>query len=149
MSVNSAASQFAVDTSKYDVDTSNAFDAGNANWFADLFTLGYTAQKRNERDREIEGLKASNANALEEARLNSARQFEEYMDSTKYQRAVKDAEAAGINPYLLFSNNINTSAGSSATAVKSHKAGDVSSKANGSSSLISSALKILAILALK
>lgn len=47
----------------------------------------------------------------EERRTNSARAWDEYMDSTKVQRLVKDIEAAGLNPWLAIQNGF--SAGSS------------------------------------
>lgn len=47
----------------------------------------------------------------EEGRTNSARAWDEYMDSTKVQRLVKDIEAAGLNPWLAIQNGF--SAGSS------------------------------------
>lgn len=149
MEANSAVSQFNVDTSKYDPVTSNSYDVGDANWLADIFTLGYTASEREKINRANELTNVSRQNALEEARLNSARQYELYIDSTKYQRAVEDAKKAGINPYLLFSQNINTSSGSSASSTQAHTAKNAAAKANGSSSVVSSALKLLAILALK
>lgn len=49
--------------------------------------------------------KAAAFNA-EQAQLN--RDFQERMDNTKYRRAVKDMEAAGLNPILAATNGINT-----------------------------------------
>lgn len=50
--------------------------------------------------------------AYERASVMSARAFEEYMESTRYQRAFKDIEAAGGNPWLLLQNGGVSAAGS-------------------------------------
>lgn len=52
----------------------------------------------------------------ERAAINSARAFEEYMDSTKYQRAVKDLEKAGLNPWLAIQSGVSGSAAGTSTA---------------------------------
>lgn len=49
----------------------------------------------------------------ERANINSARAWEEYLDSTKYQRMKADLEKAGVNPYWLMSQGSSASASSS------------------------------------
>ena len=44
--------------------------------------------------------------AYERASINSARAWDEYMDSTQIQRRVKDLEAAGLNPWLAVQNGV-------------------------------------------
>lgn len=152
MADNSAMSQFNVDTSQYTPTTSNPYDSGSDFWngFGDFFTAGWLSTQRDKVNRANEANNAALANALEEARLNSARQYEAYMDSTKYQRAVADAKAAGINPYYLFSNSVNTSPGGTASAMSSQRAASQMTKhEKSSSSLISSAMKIIALMAIK
>ena len=36
--------------------------------------------------------------------VQSARQYDKMMDDTKYQREMRDLQAAGLNPYLLVNN---------------------------------------------
>lgn len=87
--------------------------------------------------------------------VNSARAWEEYYDSTKYQRAVKDLTAAGLNPWLAAQGSISGSGNTSAaTGGSSHsnsaKASNSSSKGEtGINGLVSSAMKVLALVALK
>ncbi len=45
-----------------------------------------------------------------------AREWNEEMDSTKYQRTVADMKAAGVNPALAMDGGVTTQAGSNATA---------------------------------
>jgi hypothetical protein len=45
-----------------------------------------------------------------------AREWNQQMDSTKYQRTVADMQAAGVNPALAMQGGVTTQAGSNATA---------------------------------
>lgn len=147
----SSAQQFAVNTDNYSPVTANPYDSGSEFWngFGDFFTAGWLSSQRDKTNRANDAYNAKIANELEEARLQSARKYEMYMDSTKYQRAVEDIKKAGLNPLLMFGNSLNTSAGASAGAVASHSPATQKKKENSSSSIVSSALKLLAILALK
>ena len=63
----------------------------------------------------------NNVNIRNEARATqSARAWEEYMDSTKYQRAFQDLEKAGLNPYLLVNGGQSLAAGSSSSPKASY-----------------------------
>lgn len=58
----------------------------------------------------------ANAFTAEQAQIN--RDWQEQMDSTKYQRTVADMQAAGINPALAMSNGVgSTPSGSSGSSV--------------------------------
>lgn len=41
---------------------------------------------------------------LSEQSASTARQWDEYMDSTKYQRLVNDLKGSGLNPYWMLNN---------------------------------------------
>ena len=59
----------------------------------------------------------NNSNEFKAAQ--SARAYEKMMDDTKYQRMMKDFEAAGLNPYLLV-NSGGVSASSAPSAAKAN-----------------------------
>lgn len=56
------------------------------------------------------------------AKINDARRWEEYMDSTKYQRAAKDIQNAGFNPLLALTGG---SVGSTPASPTSNSAGSL------------------------
>lgn len=148
MDVTSAASQFAVsDTAPMSFEDFTTGKAGFKTDDADYGLIGnirnFFNGKRTEYEKEYDAYLSKFQNDLEEKRLQSARDYETWLDSTKYQRAVEDAKKAGINPYLLFSQNINTSSGSSASAQKAATPEAMSKKVNNASSLVTSALKVL------
>lgn len=63
---------------------------------------------------------ANVTNRNEAKATQSAKAFEEYMSSTAYQRAFKDLEKAGINPYMLVNGGASPSAGSSSSPKASY-----------------------------
>lgn len=95
--------------------------------------------------------KLANERAYEQAKLNDARQW----DSMKYQVATQDLLKAGLNPWLAVQSglsgagqftgaNASTSSSSATSALKTDKG----EKSNPISDLLTSALKILGILAI-
>lgn len=87
--------------------------SSNSNYFSDLkFT------KTDDNQREFYNTALSNLFNSQEAQKN--RDFQKEMSSTQYQRAVKDLEAAGINPLAMLSSGslspASSPSGSSASA---------------------------------
>lgn len=70
--------------------------------------------------------------AYERASINSARAWDEYMDSTKYQRMKDDLEKAGMNPWLALQQGISATTSSNtvpgSTAKNSSYKGEKESK---------------------
>lgn len=64
---------------------------------------------------------------LSENSAQTARKWDEYMDSTKYQRLVKDLSDAGINPYWVLNN---ASAGAVSSGGNSYSGSQSTSSAN-------------------
>ena len=67
---------------------------------SDLFTFGSTW-----RDRQADRAQQKAADALNLYGAKQQQEFEERLDNTKYQRAVKDLAAAGFSPLALLSNS--------------------------------------------
>lgn len=76
--------------------------------------------------------------------VQSARAYEKMMDDSKYQRMMKDFEAAGLNPYLLV-NNGGVSASSAPSAAKGDYAINKKSENGNSQSGRNIALLLLAV----
>lgn len=115
-----------------------------ANWFT-----GDRDRIANMYDRYL----TENQRAYEQQNISNARKWEEYLDSTKYQRMTKDLEAAGLNPWLALQNGVgsssvqpgSTSYNTSAKKFESKK----SNASNVLSSIINTAIRVAAIVALK
>lgn len=96
-----------------------------------------------------------NERAYEQAKINDARRYEEWLASTQYQRAVKDMKAAGLNPYLLVNGNglngtaVRSSANSTrgASLEGSYDGNKTKSKELSVAGIVGTALKLLAVLA--
>lgn len=96
----------------------NAEDVAREDWVRDMqarynsFLLTMTQQS------------AQNAFNAEEAQ--KARDFEERLSNTAYQRAVADMKAAGINPILAYSNSASGASTPSGSAASSGSGGSYS-----------------------
>lgn len=88
---------------------------------------------------KLTGVEASNQAAAKNAA--DQRQWEQDMDNTKYQRAVQDMKAAGLNPAML--------SGLSSSSVGSAPSGAAASTHGPAGNIIGSLLSLVALLALK
>lgn len=88
---------------------------------------------------KISGVEASNQAAAQAAA--DQRQWEADMDNTKYQRAVQDMKAAGLNPAML--------SGLSSSSVGSAPSGAAASTHGPAGNIIGSLISLVALLALK
>lgn len=128
-------------------------DMDPEHWFTKLGNLltGDIDTAKNKYEAYLTNLKNRN----EFVSAQSAREWEKMMDDTKYQRMMKDFEAAGLNPYLLINNGgISASAAPSAAKAsydmhsmkKAEKnSGDLKSAA-GLATLLLAVVKVAAML---
>lgn len=87
--------------------------------------------------------------AYEQSANNSARAWDEYMQSTYYQRMVKDLEKAGLNPWLALNSGVGQtnnyqSAGNGVSAQSKGKANQSGAVVAG---LLIAAARLIAALA--
>lgn len=99
---------------------------------------------------EYQRQKEAKLRAYEEAKLSSARQYQEYLESSKYQRTMADIKAAGYNPWLALQSGVGSSTISSAPGSGHTNARYSSGKKNDQDllNLSSSAMKLVALLAM-
>lgn len=98
-SVSAAAQQKAANFNQSSADNANLINTQTlANQYG--FNSGAWAEAANWNEQMFNQSMAFNA---EQAQLN--REWQERMDSTKYQRAIKDMKAAGLNPVLSVTGN--------------------------------------------
>lgn len=91
----------------------DSFPAQIANWFSGIDS---------QRQAQYEAYLMNNERMWDLAKINDARRWEEYMDSTKYQRAVKDIQNTGFNPLLALTGG---SVGSTPASPTSNSAGSL------------------------
>lgn len=113
----------------YDYTIRDAGKIVNPNSFGSKFSdwLGTT-----NRAGDYEAWMDADARNYERANINSARAWEEYLDSTKYQRMTQDLEKAGLNPWLALQSGASASAsGSTSSSGGSASSGRSVSRGNG------------------
>lgn len=157
MDLEQSGSQFAPEVSANSAKTYNEYhnldDVGSIwfghNLFGDIknFFDGY----RNKMEDEYQTYLLNNQREYEQQNLVDARKFQDYMESTKYQRTVKDLEKAGLNPYMMVQSGLGSTSVSSSSPSYSTSAMKYRSKdkdGDKADNLVNAALRILGILAI-
>lgn len=117
-------------------------------WLNKIFNPSQTAEFENAYKAYLTDIENSNNAGLEQWKMD----YQKILDDTKYQRMVKDLEAAGLNPWLLLNNG--GSAGQAPAVVGSSSSLDYSrndgkkSSRSDMANLVGTAMKVLALLAI-
>lgn len=93
---------------------------------------------------QYERMLAQEDREYERQSVNSARAWDEYMDSTKVQRLVKDIEAAGLNPWLAIQSGLSAGGSAASSASAGGSARSRSSKSSGKSGVADLAMFMVA-----
>ena len=100
--------------------------------FGDYFNGGASAKRQQQNQASLDYAEY----VRNEASAKAQRDWEEYMDSSKVQRSLKDIEAAGLNPWLAiqsagFGGSTPTGAAASSSAGQAASSGSSASSAIG------------------
>lgn len=117
-------------------------------WVNDIFNPTQTKHIKNEYDAYLKNLENQN-NAAQAKWLAD---YNAELDASKYQRAAADLQKAGLNPWLALQSGLNGSStplaeSSSALSYRDH--GKKENSKSAIATLLGTALKVLAFMALK